>query len=58
VNGNANEGDELTLSAPIGKIFTSVLFASYGTPNGYSIGECHAPSSIEKVAEIFLGKAI
>ena len=58
VNGNANEGEGLTLSAPIGKIFTSVVFASYGTPNGYSIGECHEPSSAEKVAEVFLGKAI
>jgi outer membrane biosynthesis protein TonB len=58
VNGSANEGDGLTLSAPIGKIFSSVIFASYGTPNGYSIGQCHAPNSIEKVAEVFLGKAI
>jgi hypothetical protein len=58
VNGSTNEGGELTLSAPIGKIFTSVIFASYGTPNGYSIGDCHEPSSIEKVAEVFLGKAI
>jgi len=58
VNGSANENDELTLSAPIGKIFTSVVFASYGTPDGYSIGQCHAPSSVEKVAEVFLGKAI
>lgn len=58
VNGSANEGSGLSLSAPMGKIFTSVIFASYGTPNGYSIGQCHAPNSIEKVAEIFLGKAI
>ena len=58
VNGSTSENGELTLSAPIGKIFTSVLFASYGTPDGYSIGQCHAPNSIEKVAEIFLGKAI
>jgi hypothetical protein len=33
VNGSADENGELTLSAPIGKIFTSVIFASYGTPN-------------------------
>ena len=58
VNGSANEGEGLTLSAPVGKIFTSVIFASYGTPDGYSIGQCHAPNSIEKVAEVFLGKAI
>lgn len=56
VNGSASENSELTLSAPVGKIFTSVIFASYGTPNQYTIGECHAPSSIQKVSEVFLGR--
>jgi len=56
VNGSASENSELTLSAPAGKIFTSVIFASYGTPNQYTIGECHAPSSIQKVSEVFLGR--
>lgn len=58
VNGSADENGQLSLSAPIGKIFTSVIFASYGTPDGYSLGQCHATNSVEKVAEVFLGKAI
>jgi hypothetical protein len=58
INGTASEGSALELSAPIGKIFTAVLFASYGTPNNYTIGACHAPNSIEKIAQIFLGRAI
>lgn len=58
VNGTASEGQELSLSAPIGKVFTSVIFASYGTPNGYTIGDCHAPNTVEKIAQVFLGRAI
>lgn len=58
VNGTAGEGGELSLSTPVGKIFTSVIFASYGTPDGYSLGQCHATNSVEKVAEVFLGKTI
>lgn len=58
VNGTAGEGGELSLSAPIGKVFTAVIFASYGTPNGYTIGDCHAPNTVEKIAQVFLGRAI
>ena len=49
VHGSANEGDNLTLTAPSGTVFTAVNFASYGTPNGsagsFSIGNCHASNS-------------
>ena len=46
-NGTASEGFNLT--APRGKVFDEVLFASYGTPTGrcsnYSVGSCAANSS-------------
>lgn len=55
----ANEGWNLSLSAPGGGTFTKVVFASYGTPSGssgtYSQGSCHATNSILKVAQSFIG---
>ena len=55
----ANEGWNLSLSAPGGGIFTKVVFASYGNPDGvdgdYSQGYCHATNSILKVAQNFIG---
>lgn len=56
----ANEGWDLSLTAPGGGAFTDVVFASYGNPDGFS-GEftqnwCHATNSISKVAEAFVGK--
>lgn len=55
----ANEGWDLSLSAPGGGTFTKVVFASYGTPSGsggtYSQGSCHATNSILKVAQSFIG---
>lgn len=58
VSGIINENGILELIAPIGKVFDAVLFASYGTPNDYVVGQCHAESSVQKVAEAFLGKKI
>ena len=55
VNSSVNEGGSITLFAPEGKVFTSVLFASYGTPNGNTLGECHATNSVAIVSEVFLG---
>lgn len=56
----ANEGSELTLSAPMGNVFTEVLFASYGTPFGsngsYYASECNSSSSIQEVSAVFIGK--
>jgi hypothetical protein len=55
----ANEGSELTLSAPRGNVFTEVLFASYGTPFGssgsYYASECNSSSSIQEVSAVFIG---
>jgi hypothetical protein len=46
VMATVNENEMLSLSAPEGMIFTQVLFASYGTPNNFTIGECHATDSV------------
>src|SRR6476620_8538019 len=47
--GTAGENGSVTLTAPGGKVFTSVTFASYGTPDGscgsFTIGSCHAANS-------------
>lgn len=61
IYGTVNEGQTLTLTAPAGKLFTRVVFASYGTPEGsypnYTIGNCHSTLSVEKVAAAFVGKS-
>lgn len=57
--GTANENGSLTLTAPAGTVFTSIDFASYGTPTGscgsYTIGGCHASNSVTKVGTYLLG---
>lgn len=54
-----NEGWSGTISAN-GGTFTSVIFASYGTPSGssgtYSIGSCHAQNSQSVVEGALLGQ--
>lgn len=56
--GTANEGGVLTLTAPAGYVFTSIEFASYGTPSGscgsFIIGGCHAPNSVSIAEAVFL----
>jgi hypothetical protein len=51
---SAAEGNSLTLSAPAGKVITSIDFASYGTPGGscgnFTTGWCHSPSSMSAFA--------
>lgn len=59
--GTANEGWNLSLSAPGGGTFTEVVFASYGNPNGsnglFTQNWCHATNSISEVSQEFLGKS-
>jgi hypothetical protein len=59
VSGFVNEGQTLTLTAPGGTAFTSVAFASYGTPSTgstpYSLGGCHASNSSTIVGNAFIG---
>ena len=55
-----NEGGSGTLSAN-GGTFTSVIFASYGTPNGssgeYTQGSCHAQSSTSVIESLLIGNS-
>ncbi|MFN8245888.1 MAG: MopE-related protein [Ferruginibacter sp.] len=55
-----SEGQSFTLTAPPGKVFTSVDFASYGTPNGtcgnFTLGSCHASSTLEIVQGLVIGQ--
>jgi gliding motility-associated-like protein len=58
--GSVNENSALVLTAPAGKIFTSVEFASYGTPsapvNGnYTLGACHATTSSSVIEGLAIG---
>lgn len=57
--GTAGEGGTVTLTAPTGNVFTSVTFASYGTPNGscgaFTIGTCHASNSVSVVQGLLIG---
>jgi hypothetical protein len=59
VSGFVGEGGNLTLTAPAGTIFTSVSFASYGTPDTnstpYTQGACHAANSATTVGDAFIG---
>lgn len=59
VSGFVSEGQTLTLTAPGGTAFTSVAFASYGTPSTgttpYSLGVCHASNSSTIVGNTFIG---
>ena len=57
--GTVNENNSLVLTAPAGKIFTSVEFASYGTPGGsngnYTLGACHAATSTTVIEGLAMG---
>ena len=59
--GTGSEGDSIQEFAPEGKIFTEVLFASYGTPTGadgqFQQGACHAENSYQIVADEFIGNS-
>lgn len=53
----ASENQTLSITAPPGTTFTSVDFASYGTPNGscgsFTLGSCHATNS-QSIVEGYL----
>lgn len=56
-----NEGSQFELVAPDGFVFSEILFASYGTPNGaygqWQLGECHAQNSLEIISNIAIGES-
>ncbi|WP_395057553.1 T9SS type A sorting domain-containing protein [Flavobacterium sp.] len=60
--GIVNEGQNLTLTAPVGQVITSINFASYGTPTGTCasnnlvISGCHSNTSRSQVEALALGK--
>lgn len=58
--GTAPEGGAVTLTAPAGNSFTTVNFASYGTPDGscgsFTLGTCHAANSMSIVQAALIGK--
>ena len=58
--GEVQEGQTLSLSAPAGTVFTSVAFASFGTPTGtagnYAQSSCHSTSSANVIAAAFVGQ--
>lgn len=60
VCGTANEGGSLTLTAPAGLVFSSVDFASYGSPVGscgsFAISGCHAANSLSVVQGMVIGQ--
>ncbi len=55
-----SEGQTLTITAPVGMVFISVSFASYGTPDGscgsFTLGGCHASNSQSIVAAALIGQ--
>ena len=59
--GTVQENGNLFLQAPAGAVFTSVLFASYGTPTGscgtFSTSSCHASGSLSIVEGYLLGNS-
>lgn len=61
VCATANEGATLSITAPAGTTFTSIAFASYGTPGGscgaFTLGGCHATSSLSVVQTALIGKS-
>ncbi|MFH1121334.1 MAG: T9SS type A sorting domain-containing protein [Bacteroidota bacterium] len=59
VCATAVENANATVSAPSGKVFVHVLFASYGTPNGtcgtFTQSACHAATSFTVTENYLLG---
>jgi subtilisin family serine protease len=61
MNATVQEGTTLSMSAQNGMAFTSVEFASFGTPiesgSYFSVGSCHAPTSKNLIANTFVGRS-
>jgi prepilin-type N-terminal cleavage/methylation domain-containing protein len=53
---SANENGSLVMTAPAGKTWTGVSFASYGTPNSCVTSGCHASSSLTVVQNACVGQ--
>ena len=55
---SADEGNQIEISAPAGKLFGNVLFASYGTPEGYLQSWCHSPTSTSVIQALTGGQTL
>lgn len=53
---SANESTDLVMTAPAGKTWTGVSFASYGTPNSCATSSCHASSSLTVIENACVGR--
>jgi hypothetical protein len=58
ISATVNENSTLILTAPAGTTIDHVVFASYGTPNNYTIGNCHAINSLDKVTAAIKGDTL
>jgi hypothetical protein len=47
---NTWENGTLTMTAPAGKTWAGVTFASYGTPNSCVVGSCNATNSVSIIS--------
>jgi predicted outer membrane repeat protein len=58
--GTVSENSSLTMTAPAGSVFTSIDFASYGTPTGscdsFTTSTCHASNSQTILDSAALGR--
>ena len=59
--GTADEDGTVSMVAPAGTTFTSVEFASYGTPDGtcgaFTLGGCHESNSLSIVQGYLIGQS-
>ena len=53
----ANESGSLVMTAPAGKVWTSVVFSSYGTPSSCIAGSCNAATSTSVVNTACVGRS-
>ncbi len=54
---SVGEGGSLTLTAPAGKTWQTVNFASYGTANSCTQGGCHASNSASTISSACIGRS-
>ena len=55
---SADEGNQIDISAPAGKLFGDVLFASYGTPEGFIQSWCHSTTSTTVIQALTGGQTL